>query len=106
MEKQWPEMFHVLRFLQFSDMDLTQLMKAILRQFMHKKHKQFGTEVYKLCDCKGYARNMIVYLGKDWKFVTDTVTTTQLDGLQGLKMCGTSSSWTVSSHPTIYMTTY
>jgi hypothetical protein len=51
--------------------------RAIFRQFMPKKCKHFGTEVYKLCDCKGYTCNMTVYLGKDWKCVTAIVTTTQ-----------------------------
>jgi hypothetical protein len=33
-------------------------------------------KIYKLCDYKGYVCNMTVYLGKDWKCVTATVTTT------------------------------
>jgi hypothetical protein len=32
--------------------------RAILRQFMPKKRKRFGTKVYKLCDFEGYTCNM------------------------------------------------
>jgi hypothetical protein len=37
------------------------------KQYISKKHKWFGIKLYKLCDFKGYAYNMTMYLGKDRK---------------------------------------
>jgi hypothetical protein len=38
--------------------------------------KQFGIKLYKLCDFKGYTYNMNMYLGKDGKHATPSMTAT------------------------------
>jgi len=45
-------------------------------QYIPKKHKQFGMKVYRLCDSKGYAYKITVYLGKDRKQATSSFTAT------------------------------
>ena len=50
--------------------------RVIFEQYTPKKHKQFGLKLYKLYDSKGYTYNMTVYLGKDRKRVTPSMTTT------------------------------
>ena len=49
---------------------------VIFKQYIPKKHKWFGIELYKLCDSKGYNYNMTVHLCKDRKCVTHSLTTT------------------------------
>jgi len=39
--------------------------RVIFRQYIPKKHKCFGKELYKPCDSKGHTYNMTVYLDKD-----------------------------------------
>ena len=48
----------------------------MFEQYIPKKHKGFGIKLYKLCDSKGYTYNMTVYLGKDRKHVTPSMTAT------------------------------
>jgi len=50
--------------------------RVIFKQYTSKKHELFGIKLYKLCDSKGYTCNMTVYLGKDRKRVTPSMTTT------------------------------
>ena len=50
--------------------------RVMLKQHIPKKHKQFGIKLYKRCDSKGYTYNMIVYLGRDRKHVTPSMTAT------------------------------
>jgi len=47
---------------------------VIFKQYIPKKHKWFGIKLYRLCCSKGY--DMTVYLGKDRKYVTPSVTVT------------------------------
>jgi hypothetical protein len=49
----------------------------MFEQYIPKKHKRFGIKLYKLCDSKVYTYNMTVYLGKDRKNVTPSMTATQ-----------------------------
>jgi hypothetical protein len=49
---------------------------VIFKQFILKKHKRFEIKLYNLCDSKGYTYNMTVYLGKDRKHVTSSMTAT------------------------------
>jgi len=49
---------------------------VIFEQYTPKKHKRFGLKLYKLCDSKGYTYNITVYLEKDRKHVTPSMTTT------------------------------
>jgi len=46
------------------------------RQYIPKKHKQFGIKLYRLCDSKGCAHNMTMYLGNDRKHVISSFTAT------------------------------
>jgi len=46
------------------------------KQYIPKKQKQFGIKLYRLCDSKGYAYNMTVYLGKGRKQATSSFTAT------------------------------
>jgi hypothetical protein len=39
--------------------------RIIFKQYIPKKHTQFGIKLCKLCDSKGYIYHMTVYLGKD-----------------------------------------
>jgi len=48
--------------------------RVIFKQYTPKKYKRFGIKLYKLCDSKGYTYNMTVYLGKDRKHVTPSMT--------------------------------
>ena len=49
---------------------------VVFKQYIPKKHKWFGMELYKPRDSKGYAYNMTVYLGKDRKHATPSMTVT------------------------------
>jgi hypothetical protein len=44
--------------------------RVIFKQYIPNKHKQFGIELYKLCDSKVYTNNMTVCACKDRKRVT------------------------------------
>ena len=46
------------------------------KQYIPKKHKQFGIKFYKLCDSKVHIYNMTVYACKDRKCVTPSMTAT------------------------------
>jgi hypothetical protein len=50
--------------------------KVIFRQYIPKKHKRFGINIYKLCDAAGYTYDMKVYLGKDKKRTDKELTAT------------------------------
>jgi hypothetical protein len=39
--------------------------RVIFKQYMPKKHKRVGIQIYKLCDMSGYTYDMDIYLGKD-----------------------------------------
>ncbi len=39
--------------------------RVIFWQYITKKHKRFGIQIYKLCDETGYTYNITVYLGSD-----------------------------------------
>jgi hypothetical protein len=41
--------------------------RVIFKQYVSKKHKCFGTKIYKVCDMTGYTYSMRIYLGKDSK---------------------------------------
>jgi hypothetical protein len=49
--------------------------RVVFKQYI-PKNKRFGIKIYKLCDSKGYTYNTSVYLGKDRKHATATMTTT------------------------------
>ena len=51
--------------------------RVIFIYYIPKKHKRFGIKLYNLCDSKGYTYNMTVYLGKDRKHVTPSMTATR-----------------------------
>jgi hypothetical protein len=59
--------------------------RVTFKQYIPKKHKRFGIKIYKLCDSLGYSYNMTVYLGKDRKLATPTMTATHVTvtGLTG-----------------------
>jgi hypothetical protein len=50
--------------------------RVVFKQYTPKKHKRFGIKVYELCDSKGYAYDMRVYLEKDMTCATDKMTVT------------------------------
>jgi hypothetical protein len=50
--------------------------RVVFKQYIPKKHKRFGIKMYKLCDSKGYTYNMSVYLRRDRKRVTASMTAT------------------------------
>jgi hypothetical protein len=53
--------------------------RIIFKQYIPKKHKRFGIKICRLCDPpKGYTYDMRMYLGKDRKYVTATVTATHV----------------------------
>ena len=58
--------------------EITVLFKCtdIFKQYSPKKHMQFGIKLYKLCNSKGYTYNMTMYLCKDRKRVTPSITAT------------------------------
>jgi hypothetical protein len=45
------------------------------KQYIPKKRRRFGIKLYKLCDSKGYAYDMIIYLGKQHANAAENVTT-------------------------------
>lgn len=49
---------------------------VIFKQYIPKKCKCFGIQIYKLCDTIGCVYNMSVYLGKDRQNATQTMTVT------------------------------
>ena len=52
--------------------------RVIFKQYIPKKHKQFGIKLYKLCDYKLYTNNMTVCACKDRKHVTPSMTATHV----------------------------
>jgi hypothetical protein len=58
--------------------EITVLFKGqvMFKECITKKYKWFGIKIYKLCNSKGYTYNMSVYLGRDRKCTTSTVTAT------------------------------
>jgi len=50
--------------------------RVIFKRYIPKKRKQFGIQLYKVCDYMGYAYNITVYLHKDRKRVTPSMTAT------------------------------
>ena len=50
--------------------------RVIFRQFVPKKRKRFGINIYKLCDESGYTYDMRMYLGRDSHSATDDMTVT------------------------------
>jgi len=50
---------------------------VIFKPYIQKKHKHFGVKLYKLCGFKGYTYNMNMYLGKDGKRATPSMTATR-----------------------------
>jgi hypothetical protein len=50
--------------------------RVVFKQYIPKKHKRFGIKIYKLCDSKGYTYNMSVYLRRDRKHATASMTAT------------------------------
>jgi hypothetical protein len=46
------------------------------KQYIMRKYKRFGIRIYKLCVPKGYMYNMSVYLGKDRRCASSSMTTT------------------------------
>jgi hypothetical protein len=50
--------------------------RVVFKQYIPKKNKRFGIKIYKLCDFKGYTYNMSVYLGRDRKRATTSMTET------------------------------
>jgi len=49
---------------------------VFFKQYIPKQHKQLGIKLYKVCDSKGYTYNVTVYLGKNRKHVTPSMTAT------------------------------
>jgi hypothetical protein len=49
---------------------------VIFKQYIPKKHKQFGINLYQMCDSKGYTDSMTMYLGKDRKCASPSMTAT------------------------------
>jgi hypothetical protein len=62
----------------FSSYDIILLFKGrvIFGQYIPKKPKWFGLKLYKLCYSKGITYNMTVYLGRDRKGATPSMTAT------------------------------
>jgi len=50
--------------------------RVIFRQYIPKKRKHFGIEIYKLCDESEYTYNTRVYLGRDSHAATGNMTAT------------------------------
>jgi hypothetical protein len=75
--------------------------RVIFKQHISKKHKQFGIKIYKLCDPEGYTYNMSMYLTKDRKHATATMTAndatvTGQDLIQGLEIWDINCTWIFS----------
>jgi hypothetical protein len=51
--------------------------QVVFKQYNPKTHRWFGIKTYKLCDSKGYAYDMRVYLGRDNTNATGTVIATR-----------------------------
>jgi hypothetical protein len=47
---------------------------VIFKQYIPKKHKQFGIKLYQMWDSEGYTDIMTMYIGKDKKCATPTMT--------------------------------
>jgi hypothetical protein len=82
--------------------------RVVFKQYIPKKHKRFGIKIYKLCDSKGYTYNMPVYLGRDRKRATASMTTTHttVTRLKQLKILDTNSTWTIFSLLLTYLMIY
>ena len=65
-----------VRLLEVDEVIVLFKVRVIFKQYIPKKHKQCGIKLYKLCNSKGYIYNMTVYLGKDRKHVTPSMTAT------------------------------
>jgi hypothetical protein len=50
--------------------------RVIFKQYIPNKNKSFGIKIYKLSNSLEYTYNMTVYLGKDRKHATRTMTAT------------------------------
>jgi len=50
--------------------------RVVLKQYISKEHKDFGINIYKLCNMTGYTYHMRIYLGKDRQNATQMVTAT------------------------------
>jgi hypothetical protein len=48
--------------------------RVVFKQYLPKKHKQFGIKFYNLCDSKLHTYNMTVYACKERKRVTPSLT--------------------------------
>jgi hypothetical protein len=48
----------------------------IFKKYIPNKHKHCGIRIYKLCNITGYTYDMSIYLGKNRKNATQTMTTT------------------------------
>jgi hypothetical protein len=48
--------------------------RVVFRQYIPKKHKRFGTKIYKLCDSLGYTYDMSMYLGNQRQHATAQIT--------------------------------
>jgi len=48
--------------------------RVVVKHYISKKHKWCGLKLYKLCDFKGCTYSMTVYLNKDRKCVTPSMT--------------------------------
>ena len=57
---------------------------VIFKEYTPKKYKQSGIKLYKLCGSKGYTNNKTMYLGKDRKCVTPSLTATTHATVPGL----------------------
>jgi hypothetical protein len=51
-------------------------MKSNLQTVYTTETRTFGIKIYKLCSSKGYTYNMSVYLGRDRKYATASMTAT------------------------------
>jgi len=56
--------------------------RVAFQQYIPKKHKRFGTKIYKLCDSLGYTYDMSMYLGKQRQHATAQITATHGTVLQ------------------------
>jgi len=58
--------------------------RVIFRQYIPKKHKQFGIRIYKLCDALGYTYDVSVYLGKQRLLATHGIVLELVRRVEGL----------------------
>jgi len=67
------ELYNPIENLAVEELTVLYKGRVVFQQYIPKKHKRFGTKIYKLCYSVSYTY-MSVYLGKQWQHATAQIT--------------------------------